>query len=278
MGRPNVGKSTLLNNLLHTKVSITSHHPQTTRTTIRGVFEDERGQIIFVDTPGIFQKVENMVARRVNQTAINAIGQEADVILYIVDRARARGEEENKVIGLLRKVSKPKILVINKIDVTKPNHYAEYEIFADEFDQRVDISAIKETHLKTLLEVIFSYLPEGKPQVDTTNMVYPVANVDSKQFLAELIREKLLLQTAEEIPHTAMVIVNEINEKPDILVIKAVILTTDDRYKRMLIGSGGSKIKVIGSMARKEIEVAANKKVFLDLRVETDSHWPEKYL
>lgn len=278
VGRPNVGKSTLLNNLLHTKVSITSKQPQTTRSTIRGVYEDDRGQIIFIDTPGIFHKVENLVAKKVNQAAISAIGDEANLVLYVVDRARTRGEEENKVVGLLRKLDIPKILVVNKIDVEKPNHYAEYDIFADEFDRKVEISALKEIHLKKLIDVIFDYLPAGKPLVDTKNLVYPVLGTDSKKFLAELIREKVLLTMYEEIPHTVMVRVDEIKDKKEILVIIAKIITTEDKYKKMIIGHNGAKIKEIGSMARKEIEVASNKKVFLDLTVETDLHWPEKYL
>lgn len=278
VGRPNVGKSSLLNNLLHTKVSITSPQPQTTRLVVRGLYEDERGQIIFLDTPGIFHKVESLVAKRVNETAIKSINEGTDLILYIVDRTRAHGDEENKIIGILRNIDTPKILVINKIDVLKPNHYAEYEIFAEEFNEKVEISATRETNLKRLLEVIFSYLPEGKIE-NRSDLVYPVLNMDSKKFLAEIIREKILLRTFDEIPHTATVEITEISEKNDpvMLIIKAKILTTDDRYKKILIGKGGQKIKEIGSMARKEIELMSNKKVYLELTVETDPHWMEKY-
>lgn len=280
VGRPNVGKSTLLNNLLHTKVSITSPSPQTTRSSVRAVYEDDDGQIVFVDTPGIFHKVENLVAKKVNAQALDAIGNEANLILYIVDRTRARGEEENKVIGLLRNINVPKILVINKIDVQKPNHYAEYDIFADEFDRKVEISALKETHLKKLIDIIFSYLPEGKPQISTENLVYPVLNMDSKKFIEENIREKILLMTRDEVPYTSTVVVESVEEREalNLLVIKAKILTTNDRYKKMLIGKEGRRIKEIGSYARKELELMSNKKVFLDLKVETDEHWVEKYL
>lgn len=280
IGRPNVGKSTLLNNLLHTKVSITSPQPQTTRSSVRAVYEDDRGQIVFVDTPGIFHKVENIVARKVNAQALDAIGNTANLILYIVDRTRSRGEEENRIIGLLRNIRIPKLLVVNKIDVSKPNHYAEYDIFTDEFDQKLEISALKETHLKKLVDTIFSYLPQGKPQISTEKLVYPVLNLDSKKFIEEIIREKILLMTFDEIPHTATVQVETVEEREaiNLLVIQAKILTTNDRYKKMLIGAGGKKIKEIGSYARKELELMSNKKVFLELRVETDEHWPEKYL
>lgn len=293
VGRPNVGKSTLLNSLLGTKVAITSPQPQTTRFAIQAVFEDERGQIIFLDTPGIFHKVESFVGKKINEAALASMTQDFAVLLYIVDKTRERGEEENKLIGILRQIDKPKILVINKIDVNKPDHTAEYEIFRDEFSDQVEISALKQTHLKTLLAKIFSFLPEGKPQIDTKNLVYPVLNMSSKLFLEEIIREKVFLNMREEVPHTVTVKVTKIEEKPfgvsqnetshgkpqqTMLVITAKILTTNDRYKIMLIGRNGQKIKEIGYEARKEIETMTNKKVYLDLMVETDPHWPEKYL
>lgn len=280
VGRPNVGKSTLLNNLLHTKVSITSPTPQTTRTPIQGLFNDERGQIIFFDTPGIFLKSPNAVSKKVNANAQEALKEKANLILYIVDRTRSRGEEENKVVGMLRKVDVPKVLVVNKIDVNRPNHYAEYEIFADEFHQKVEISAIKETNLKQLLAVIFSYMPVAKPMIDPDTLVYPVLNMDSKQFLEDIIREKVFLETREEVPHTVAVKVDKIEDKEDqrLLVITARILTLDDRYKAMIIGQGGQRIKEIGSMVRKELEVMTAKKIFVQLTVETNPHWPQELL
>lgn len=279
-GRPNTGKSTLLNSLMGTKVAITSPQPQTTRFPIEAVYEDERGQIIFKDTPGIFHKVQSQVGKKINESAQQALKADADLVLYLCDKTRERGEEENKLIGILRQINKPKILVINKIDVKNPDHTAEYEIFRDEFDDEVLVSGLKETHLKTLLEKIFRFLPEGKPQVDKTNMPYPVLNLDSRIFLEEAIREKVFLNTREELPHTVTVKVTSIEEKNNnsLLVITAKILTTDDRYKIMLIGKNGRTIKEIGYQARKELEIMTNKKVYLDLTVETDKNWPDKYL
>lgn len=288
IGRPNVGKSTLLNSIMGTKVAITSPQPQTTRFPIEAVYEDDNGQIIFKDTPGIFHKVESQVGKKINAASENAMKGEIDLVLYICDKTRERGEEENKLIGLLRQIQKPKILVINKIDVKEPDHTAEYEIFRDEFNDEVQISGLKETHLKTLLTKIYSYLPEGEPQVDTKDMVYPIMNMDSKLFLEEIIREKVFLNMREELPHTVIVKVVSIEEKPhidkatkatsDMLIITAKVLTTDDRYKIMLIGRAGQKIKEIGYEARKEIEIMTNKKVYLDLTVETDESWPDKFL
>lgn len=280
VGRPNVGKSTLLNNLLQTKVSITSPQPQTTRFPIQGLFEDERGQIIFFDTPGIFARVPNIVARKVNKASEESLKEEADLILYIVDRTRSRGEEENKIIGMLRKIEVPKILVMNKIDVKKPNHYAEYDIFLDEFTEKIDISAEKGTNLKHLLNRIFSYLPEREPLINSKNLVYPVLNISSRQFLEDIIREKVFLNVRDELPHTIAVKVENIEDKEaqNLLVITAKILTTDDRYRMMIIGKGAKMIKEIGSMARKELELMSNKKVYLDLKVETDPHWPQELL
>lgn len=294
IGRPNVGKSTLLNSIMDTKVAITSPQPQTTRFPIEAVYEDDNGQIIFKDTPGIFHKVESQVGKKINAASENAMKGEIDLVLYICDKTRARGEEENKLIGLLRQIQKPKILVINKIDVKEPDRTAEYEIFRDEFDDEVQISGLKQTHLKTLLTKIYSFLPEGKPQVDIKDMVYPIMNMTSKLFLEEIIREKVFLNMREELPHTVIVKVTNIEEKSysvptyvgtsqekpqqTMLVITAKILTTADRYKIMLIGKGGRKIKEIGYEARKEIEIMTNKKVYLDLAVETDEGWPEKFL
>lgn len=280
IGRPNVGKSTLLNNLLQTKVSITSPQPQTTRFPIQGVFEDERGQIIFFDTPGIFGKVPNIVAKKINKATEESLKEEADLLLYIVDRTRGRGDEENKIIGMLRKIEVPKILVMNKIDVRKPNHYAEYEIFSDEFNEKVEISAEKGTNLKHLLNRIFSYLPEREPLINTENLVYPVLNINSRQFLEDIIREKVFLNVRDEVPHAIAVKVDKIEDKEEqkLLVVTGKILTLDDRYKGMIIGKGGQKIKEIGSMVRKELEVMTNKKIYVQLTVETNPHWPEELL
>ena len=279
IGRPNAGKSTLLNALIGRKVSITSPKPQTTRFTLQAVYEDDRGQIIFYDTPGIFEKVEDPLSARINLTAEKALKQHMDDVVYVIDHTRQRDIEENKILGLVRKVDMPKILVINKTDVRKPSFIEQYAFLEDEFETIIKVSALKRKNLNLLLNAIFDILPTGELPIDTKQLVQPALNIDSKTFIAEIIREKVYLQTREEIPYRTTVVVDDIQERPTgMLYIKARILTTADRYRKMLIGFGGRKIKEMGMYARKELEVATNKKVYLDLTVESDPHWMERLI
>ena len=276
VGRPNVGKSTLLNNILGQKVAITSPKPQTTRVNLEAVYEDDRGQIIFVDTPGIFGKVVDSLAKRINPRAQQALSRQVDVVLYMIDHTREKDFEENKTLGIVRKINAPKILVINKSDVRTPTHIVQYKFLEEEFDRTIEISALHRKNLNTLLEAIFDLLPEGKPMVDTKDLVQPGLNIESKTFLAEIIREKAFLFLRREVPYRITAVVDEVVERDNgALYIKARILTTEDRYKAMIIGRGGAMIKEISMAARKELETATNKKVFLELTVETDEHWME---
>ena len=268
IGRPNAGKSTLVNNLVGQKVAITSPKPQTTQFSTYAVYEDEDSQIIFVDTPGIFAKAAN---REINATAERALKEEIDLILYVVDHTRKRGNEENKVLGILRKINKPKILVINKIDKREPSYIEDYKFLEDEFDTIVEVSAIKGKNLSGLVKEILEKLPEGEKIVDRAEMPVPAINLDSKLYIEENIREKAFLVLREELPYTIRVVVDKKEERPNgMIYIKARILTTAARYKKMIIGKGGSKIKVIGSMTRKELEVATGQKIYLDLTVEVE--------
>ncbi len=276
VGRPNAGKSTLLNNILRQKVSITSPKPQTTRFPIQAVYEDERGQIVFVDTPGIFAKVKDQVSSRINLRTEEAIEQGVDLIAYIVDHTRQRAEEENKVLGIVRKVNIPKILVINKVDVKAPTHIVQYRFMEEEFDEVIELSAFTGKHLPLLLNAIFERLPEGPAIVDTANMTQPGINLDSKMFIAEIIREKAFLTLRKEVPYTLTTVVDDVAERENgVMYIKARILTSADRYKGMIIGKNASTIKEIGATARKELEVASSKKVYLELTVEVDAHWAD---
>lgn len=279
IGRPNTGKSTLLNNLLGQKVAITSPKPQTTRFPIRAVYEDERGQIVFVDTPGIFAKTPDLLAKKVNPQAEMTLAQGVDLIVYLIDHTRKRDLEENKTIGMVRKAKGvPKILVINKIDIKKPSYLAQYKFLEDEVDEKIEISALKGTNLKRLLEAIFEYLPKQKPLVETKGMATPALNLDSKTFIAEIVREKAFIFLRKELPYSLMVEVQEIAERENgLLYIKAKIFTTNEKYRKMIIGKKAQMIKEIGMAARKELEIATNKKVFLDLKVEVDKHWMERF-
>lgn len=278
IGRPNVGKSTFVNNVIGQKVAITSPKPQTTRFPIKALFEDERGRIIFVDTPGVFGKTEDFLSKKINEKTLQAINEDVDVVLYMIDHTRRRDFEEGKILGIVRKIQKPKILVINKIDLQDKTYLPQYKFLEDEFKDVFAISSLHRLHLKPLMDKVFSHLKKEKKRTGEEDTIYPLLSQDSKIFIAELIREKIFLKTGEEVPYTATVIVDEIKERNKKLTyIKARILTTETRYKKMIIGEGGRKIKEIGSMSRKEIELATKRKIFLDLTVETDPHWQEVY-
>ncbi len=274
IGRPNVGKSTLLNHILGHKVSITSPKPKTTRFNIQAAYEDETGQILFVDTPGIFGKAKDALSKRINPRAEASLGQNINLVLYMIDHTRERDFEENKALGIVRKAKVPKILVINKIDIKEPTHIIQYKFMEDEFDKVVEISALNHKNIPTLLDAIFSYLPEGKPLVDMSTLAQPGLNLDSKTYIAEIVREKAFLFLRREVPYTLTAVVDDVVERTNgTLYIKARILTTNDRYKVMVIGKSGSMIKEISMAARKELETASSKKVYLELTVETDPHW-----
>ncbi len=274
IGRPNVGKSTLLNAIIGQKVAITSPKPQTTRFPIRAVFEDDRGQIIFVDTPGIFSKIEDPLAQRINPRAEEILTQGIDVIVHIIDHTRHKDREENRTLGIVRHFKAPKILVFNKIDVREPTYRVQYKFMEEEYDQVIELSALERKHINLLIDAIFSYLPEGERLVDATSLPHPVLNMDSKTYIAEIIREKAFLFLRDEVPYTMTAVVDDVVERSNgNLYIKARILTSADRYKSMIIGKSGAMIKEISMAARKELETASSKKVFLDLTVETDPHW-----
>ncbi len=276
VGRPNSGKSTLINSLVGKKISIVSPLPQTTRKIIQGVYWDERGQIIFLDTPGVFAKIKNTAAKKISSLAKKELSN-ADLIIYLIDRSRSRGDEENRILGLVRQVNKPKILALNKIDINKPNYTYEYQFLEDEFNAWIEISALKGKHLKSLLEKIFELLPEGEPIFDPESFkAFPALGITPKEFVAEIIREKTFLILRQEVPYTIGVKVEEIEENENRFYIKATIFTSSDRYKPIIIGKKGKTIKEIGTIARKELELITNKKIFLDLQVVANPHWQQE--
>ncbi len=280
IGRPNVGKSTFLNNIIGQKVAITSPKPQTTRMPIQGLYRDERGKIIFTDTPGIFDKASDFLAKRINESSLRSMNKQVDAVIYMIDPTRKRDYEEARTLGIVRKLKAPVILVFNKIDKGE-KYLAQYKYLENEFTDIFHISALEHQHLKPLMSRIFELLPEHNPDEPSRipdEVIYPLLSMDSRTFIAELIREKVFIMMGQEIPYTTTAIVDDIKERENgILYIRARILTLDDRYKRMLIGAEGRKIKEVGSYARKEIALATSKKVFLDLKVETDPHWQETY-
>jgi len=273
IGRPNTGKSTLVNNLVGHKVAITSPKPQTTQFSIYAVYEDENAQIVFVDTPGIFARsTRSARSGQANLAASKALKEDVNVVLYIVDHTRRRGIEENRVLGILRKIDKPKILVINKIDKKEPSYREEYRFLEDEFDSVVEVSAIKPLNLSLLVAKILEFLPEGEKQIVREDMATPTLNLSSNLYIEENIREKAFLVLRDELPYKLRVVVDEVKKrsKSKIFYIRARIIVADKRYKKMVIGAGGQRIKVIGSMARRELEVATGQKIYLDLTVEVE--------
>ncbi|MEI6533519.1 MAG: GTPase Era [Candidatus Roizmanbacteria bacterium] len=278
IGRPNVGKSTFVNNVIGQKVAITSPKPQTTRSPIKALLNEERGNILFIDTPGIIGKAQDYLSKKINERTMNVLHEKVNIVIYMVDHTRRRDFEEGRVLGFVRQINKPKLLVINKIDLQEKSYLPQYKFLEDEFPDIYAISAITRKHFKPLLDKIFELLPEVSESEMGDDPIYPLINMDSYGFIAELIREKVFLKMGEEIPYTTTAIVDEITERTKkITYIKARILTTEDRYKRMIIGHDGHKIKELGSMSRKEIELAMDRKIFLDLTVETDPHWQEVY-
>lgn len=271
IGRPNTGKSTLINNLVGHKVTITSPKPQTTQFPVYAVFEDSRGQIIFVDTPGIFAKTKDLRDKSINFQAQRVLKDEIDVVLYIIDHTRERGIEENRVLGIVRAINIPKILVINKCDILDKSYREQYKFLEDEFDTVIEVSALKQKNLSALLDKIFEILPEGEKIVDKESLAIPALNIDSTLYVEEIIREKAFLVLRREVPYKIRVVCDAIEERENgMLYIKARILTTSPRYKKMIIGKNASQIKVIGMMARKEFELGRGKKIFLDLTVEVE--------
>lgn len=272
IGRSNVGKSTLLNSLVGTKVAITTHKPQTTRDVIQGVVHDERGQIIFIDTPGFFKQSKDDLTSKLTQKAKESL-KDVDVILYVVDPTKEIGDEENMIQAILREIDLPKIMVINKVDLRERYYEDDYLFIADDFDEVIKISALKHKHLKPLKSTIFKYLKPGEkyyPEHQFTPM-------DNKKWFAELIREKFFAALEKELPYKMTVDVYEIDKRKDgTLYIDATVITSKPNHKGMLIGRGGRLIKEIGTALRKEMEAIVGCKVFLDLDVAVNPKWVDQ--
>lgn len=273
IGRSNVGKSTLLNTIVGTKIAAVTDKPQTTRNVIHGVLNHPGGQAVFVDTPGVFKEHHNHLSSQLTES-VNESLRDIDLAIYVVDPTKSIGAEERAVLAMIRRLSAPKILVINKSDLpeSEKEFVEDYRALASNFAAVFELSALHHRHVEPLIAKVFELLPEGEP-------LYPedqLTNVDKKFWVAEIIREKVFLALRKEVPYTTHVEVLDIEEKPEIFVIKAIIYTYDRKYKEMIIGKGGRAIKEIGIAARKELEQATGKKVFLELEVETDKHWMDR--
>lgn len=277
IGRPNVGKSTLMNHLIGQKIAITSDKPQTTRNRIQTVYTDDRGQIIFVDTPGI-HKAKNKLGEYMVNVAEHTL-KDVDVILWLVEPSTFIGAGERHIAEQLNKVKTPIILVINKIDMVKNQDeiltfMAAYKDVC-EFAEIVPLSALKEKNTDLLTELIFKYLPYGPQFYDEDT----VTDQPMRQIAAELIREKALRLLNDEIPHGIAVTIERMKERPDgIMDIDASIVCERDSHKGIIIGKGGSMLKRIGTEARKDIEHMMDIQVNLKLWVKVRKEWRDSEL
>jgi GTP-binding protein Era len=273
-GRSNVGKSTLLNALVGSKVAIMSPKPQTTRHPVRGVLHEDRGQIVFMDTPGLFLGKKDAVSKRLNVLVKESL-EGIDAIVYVVDPTRAIGDEEHALQKMLKAANVPIIMAVNKKDlpeIKKPFLDIVREIDVEQIGS-VEISAKEHTNLNLIVDKLFEILPEGEGY-------YPdqqVTDIGNKEWIEELIREKCFYALGEELPYSVAVGVDNIEQKGDLRKIIATIYTTEERHKGMIIGKGGKKIKEIGSATRNELEAVTDDRIFLDLQVKVDPKWPLRF-
>lgn len=276
-GRPNVGKSTLINALVGHKIAITSDKSGTTRNNIQGIYNDEDSQIVFVDTPGI-HKPKHKLGQRLNEEAYYSI-DDVDVILFLVDVTEKIGTGDKYVINKLKEIKKPVFLILNKVDRIQKEKLFEIILSYNElydFKEIIPVSALKNDGIDELIKTLKNYLPDNVkyfPDEDLTNTTLEFR-------IAELIREKVLRLTSEEIPHAVTCVVENCILKKDKAIINATIIVERDSMKSIIIGKQGSMLKEIGSKARHDIENMIGKKVFLEIFVKTIKNWrdKEKYL
>lgn len=273
IGRPNVGKSTLLNSLINAKIAITSNKAQTTRNIIQGVYNESDTQIVFVDTPGI-HKPESKLGRILNKQSFSLI-RDVDAVLFVVDASVSLGGGDKYIMESLKKSNAPVILVLNKIDkISDEQLLLTIEAYKDlfPFADVVPVSGLKHDNIEVLVKVIKKYLKDDVKYFDddtiTSNSIYFM--------ISELVREKLLNLTVEEVPHSITCVTTNYEEKDNIVNISVDIIVDRDSIKKIVIGKKGARLKEVGTLARKDIEEMLGKKVYLELYVKTIKKWREK--
>lgn len=275
VGRPNVGKSTLLNRVLGQKIAIMSDKAQTTRNKIHGIYTTDEEQVIFIDTPGI-HKPKHRLGEVMTSMALDTLN-EVDLILFLIDAEQGYGKGDQFIIDFLKKTDSPVFLVVNKIDKVHPNDLLplidRYRSLYD-FAEIIPLSALQGQNVSALLEQIRNYLPEGPKY-------YPedqVTDHPERFIISELIREKILQLTRDEVPHSIAVVIDQMktDEKHKKAEIQATIMVERSSQKGIIIGKAGSMLKQIGTLARKEIEALTGDKIFLELWVKVDKNWRDK--
>lgn len=273
VGRPNVGKSTLLNCILGKKIAITSDKPQTTRNTIQGIYHEEDLQIVFVDTPGI-HKPKTAMGKYLNKQAFFSL-EDVSVILFLVDVTESLGPGDLFVIEKLKSCDTPVILILNKIDkITKEKILPKIEQYTAlyDFDEVVPVSALNNNNVKHLVEVLKGYMNDSVKYYEDDQ----ITNVSREFIITEFVREKIFVLTDEEVPHSVACVIESIEEKKDSMVIYVNIIVDRDNLKKIIIGRSGSMIKEIGTRARIDIEAFLGRKVYLNLFVKTIKDWRDK--
>lgn len=273
LGRPNVGKSTLLNSIVNAKLAITSDVAGTTRNTIEGIYNEDDTQIIFIDTPGL-NKPLSKLGKLLNKETLNSLS-DVDVILFLIDGSSNIGPGDQHIINILKNIDIPVILVINKIDkmdreslVYKINEYKDLYHFAD----IVPVSALKDDNIKELIDTIKPYLSDNIRYYDKNQ----ITNLNPKFIISELVREKVLRLTNDEVPHSVTCVTTHLENKEDIVEVYVDIIVDRDSLKKIIIGKNGNMIKEIGRRARKDIEEMYDKKVYLELYCKTVKDWKDK--
>lgn len=277
IGRPNVGKSTLLNSMIGTKIAITSPKPQTTRNILQGIYTDFETQLVFVDTPGI-HKPNHKLGKVLNKQAYYSI-DDVDVILFLVDASESLGAGDRYILEKLKEVDKPIFLILNKID--KLSHEKILEKIVEykdlyQFSEIIPVSALKQNNVGDIIETLKKYLKDEVQYFDQNT----ITNQSIEFLISEMVREKVFLLTEEEIPHSVTCITEQIKSSKHSVNIHVAIIVDRDSVKRIIVGKNGAMIKEIGKRARMDIETLLGKKVYLELFVKTVKKWrdKEKYL
>ena len=270
IGRPNVGKSTLLNGILGEKIAIATSKPQTTRNTIRGIYTTGDCQMGFIDTPGI-HKPKTKLGNFMTDSALNTF-KEVDLVLFLVDDSLSQGPGDKYIVEMLKNINTPKFLVINKMDKINPEDYEkiynEYEQTGI-FDEIFPVSALEQKNIDILLESIEKFMPEG-PQYFPSDMI---TDHPERFIVSEILREKVLMFLEDEVPHGVAIEIESFQEEERVTRISAVVYCEKKSHKGIIIGQGGRKLKGIGKSAREEIEALLGNKVFLQLWVKVKENW-----